>query len=117
MHPYAAVSTGSLAFQLSGPTNNLCHTLLQRRNGNFWLALFQEAVSYDPKAHRDLRVPPEPVTLELPWISPEIRLFRPNSSPEAVERVSGAREIKLEVPDEVLLVEIQPPMAAKCCRP
>lgn len=111
--PGAPVPTGSLAFQLSGATNNLCHTLLQKRDGAFWLALFHEAVSYDTKTRQDLSVPPEPVTLDLPWASPEIRLFRPNSSPEAVERVSGAREIKLQVPDEVLLIEIQPPRAAK----
>ncbi|MGH7866341.1 MAG: hypothetical protein ACREP9_01645 [Candidatus Dormibacteraceae bacterium] len=77
------------------------------------LALFQEAVSYDLRTRLDLDVQPQPVKLELPWISPEIRLFRPNSSTQEVKRVSGAREIELEVPDEVLLVEIQPPKAAK----
>jgi hypothetical protein len=111
--PGTPVPIGSLAFQLSGATNNVCRTLLQKRDGTFWLALFQEAVSYDAKTHKDLQVPPEPVTLKLPWASPEIRLFRPNSSTEAVERVSGAQEIKLEVPDEVLLVEIQPPRRAR----
>jgi hypothetical protein len=30
-----------------------------------------------------------------------------------VERISGAQEIKLEIPGEVLLVEIQPPKATK----
>ena len=103
----------SLAFELAGATNNLYHTLLQKRDGTFWLALFQEAVSYDAKTHRDLQVASQPVTLKLPWASPEVRLFRPNSSTEAVERASGAREIKLEVPDEVLLVEIRPPNASK----
>ncbi len=107
------VPTGSLTFQFSGATNNLSHTLLQKRDGTFWLALFQEAVSYDAKTHQDLPASPEPVTLRLPWTSPEIRLFRPNSSTDPVERVSGAREVKLEVPDEVMLVEIQPPKAAR----
>ncbi len=83
------------------------------RSPTFWLALFQEAVSYDAKTHQDLQVSPEPVTLRLPWISPQIRLFRPNSSTDPVERVSGAREIKLEVPDEVMLVEIQTLKAAR----
>jgi hypothetical protein len=111
--PFPTVPTGSLAFELAGATNNLYHTLLQKRDGTFWLALFQEAVSYDAKTHRDLPVASQPVTLKLPWASPEIRLFRPNASTEAVERASGAREIKLEVPDEVLLVEIRPPKASK----
>jgi len=75
--------------------------------------VFQEAASYDAKTHQDLKVVSQPVTLKLPWASPGIRLFRPNSSTEAVERISGAQEIKLEIPDEVLLVEIQPPKATK----
>jgi hypothetical protein len=111
--PGAPVPAESLAFQLSGATNNLCHTLLQKRDGTFWLALFQEAVSFDAKTHQDLQIASQPVTLKLPWASPEIRLFRPNSSAETAERVSAAREIKLEVADEVLLVEIQPPGATR----
>jgi hypothetical protein len=111
--PFPTVPTGSLAFELAGATNNLYHTLLQKLDGTFWLAVFQEAASYDAKTHQDLEVLSQPVTLKLPWASPGIRLFRPNSSTEAVERISGAQEIKLEIPGEVLLVEIQPPKATK----
>jgi hypothetical protein len=88
--PFPTVPTGSLAFELAGATNNLYHTLLQKLDGTFWLAVFQEAASYDAKTHQDLEVLSQPVTLKLPWASPGIRLFRPNSSTEAVERISGA---------------------------
>ncbi|HEY5913828.1 MAG TPA: hypothetical protein VJA21_24835 [Verrucomicrobiae bacterium] len=107
--PGPAVQTGSLAFQLTGPATNLQHALLQKRDGTFWLALFQEAVSYDSKAHRDLEVPPQPVTLKLPWRAPEVRLYRPNSSIKPTEKREEVDEVKLEVPDEVLLVEIKRP--------
>ncbi|MGA2657527.1 MAG: hypothetical protein ABSH34_08405 [Verrucomicrobiota bacterium] len=107
--PGPAAPGGSLVFQLSGTTNNMHHTLLQKRNGTFWLVLFEEAVSYDAKTRRDLEVPPVTVTLTLPWAAPEIRLFRPNASTEPTERIAASSEVKLEVPDEVLLVEIKPP--------
>ncbi len=107
--PGPAVQTGSLAFQLTGPATNLQHTLLQKRDGTFWLALFQEAVSYDSKAHRDLEVPPQPVTLKLPWRACEVRVYRPNSSAEPTGKFERVDEVKLEVPDEVLLAEIRPP--------
>ena len=55
--PGPAAPTGSLAFQLSGTTNNLHHTLHQKRDGTFWLALFQEAASYDAKTHSELEAP------------------------------------------------------------
>jgi hypothetical protein len=105
--PGPSAATGSLDFQLSGATNNVHHALMQKRDGTFWLALFQEGVSYDAKAHRDLEVPPQPVTLKLPWTSSEIRLFRPNRSAEPEERIAGKSEIVLQVPDEVLLVKIK----------
>jgi hypothetical protein len=85
------------------------HTFLQKRDGAFWLALFQEAASYDAKTRRNLEVPPATVTLTLPWTAPEIRLFRPNDSAEPTERIAASSEVKLAVPDEVLVVEIKPP--------
>jgi hypothetical protein len=106
--PGPATPTGSLAFQLSGATNNLHHTLLQKRDGTFWLALFQEAASYDAKIHRAPDVPLALATLSLPWTAPEIRLFRPNASAEPTERITLSSQAKLEIPDEVLLVEISP---------
>jgi hypothetical protein len=99
--------TSSLAFQLTGATNNAHHTLLQKRDGAFWLAVFQEAVSYDAKTRSDLEVPLQPVTLKLPWASSEIRLFRPNRSSEPIEHIAVANEVMLQIPDEVLLVEIK----------
>jgi hypothetical protein len=107
--PGPAPAAGSLAFQLSGATNNLHHTLLQKRDGTFWLAIFQEAASYDAKTHRDLDPPATTVILSLPWTAPEIRLFRPNLSAEPTERLMTSSQAKLEVPDEVLLVEVIPP--------
>jgi hypothetical protein len=107
--PGPATQAGSLAFQISGSTNDLHHTLLRKRDGTFWLALFQEAVSYDAKTRRDLDVPAVTVTLKLPWSAPTLRLFRPNVSTDPTERIAGASEVNLAVSDEVLLVEIKPP--------
>jgi hypothetical protein len=87
-----AAPAGSLAFQLSGATNNLHHTLLQKRDGTFWLALFQEGASYDTKTRGDLEVPLQPVTLKLPWISPGVRLYRPSRSSEPIGHFAGSSE-------------------------
>jgi hypothetical protein len=107
--PGPAAPSSSLAFQLSGATNNMHRTLLQKRDGTFWLALFQEAASYDAKTRRNLEVSRATVTLTLPWPAPEIRLFRPNDSAEPTERIAASSEVKLAVADEILLVEIKPP--------
>ena len=112
----ADTETGSLDFQLSGATDDVKRTLLQKRDGTFWLALFQDSVSYDIKRRRDLEVPFQKVRLHLPWIATEIRTFRPNRSLEPVLRIENSRELDLEVPDEVLLVEIKPPNSASAGR-
>ena len=109
--PGPATRAGSLAFQISGATNDLHHTLLRKRDGTFWLVLFQEAASYNAKTRRDLEVPPVTVSLKLPWTAPTIRLFRPNASVDPKEQIAGASEVSLAVSDEVLLVEIKPPSA------
>jgi hypothetical protein len=103
-----AAKAGRLDFQLRGATGNVVHTLLQKRNGTFWLALFQEAVSYDLKTRRDVDVLPQKVIVKLPWISPGIRVFRPNRTLEPTQSVEKASEVSLEVPDEVVLLEIKP---------
>jgi hypothetical protein len=100
---------GSLAYELGGDTNNLHQTLLQKRDGTFWLALFHEANSYDLKARHDIDVPAVSVTLKLPWTSSLVRLFRPNVSTAPVEQISKTKQVSLQVPDEVLLVEIKQP--------
>jgi hypothetical protein len=56
----------SLPYKLSGSTSNVAHTLLQKRNGVYYLALWIEQPSWDPNAMRQLTVAPQTVTLTLP---------------------------------------------------
>jgi hypothetical protein len=59
------------------------------------------------KTRRDLMVQTQAVTLTLPWRAAEIHLFRPTSAIEPVKRLANVTGVKLEIPDEVLLVEIR----------
>ena len=95
-----------MEYDLKDAPGNLQHLLLQKRDGRFWLVLFQEAVSYDPRAHRDLTVAAADVTLTLARPAASIRVFRPGQSVEPVVTRESIDELKLDVPDEVMLVEI-----------
>ena len=80
--PGAAFTPGKLQYQLAGATNAIHHTLLQKRDGTFWLALFQEVVSFDQKTKEDVAPAAAAVTLMLGQPA-RIRIFRPGQSTEA----------------------------------
>ncbi len=62
-------------------------------------------MSYNAKAHHDLDVAPAGVTLTLARPAASIRVFRPGQSVATVVARESIRELKLDVPDEVMLVE------------
>jgi hypothetical protein len=73
--PGPAFTPGPLDYTLDGQLSGVHHTLLQKRDGRFFLALWLERSSYDTGARphapddvgarRDLAVPEQPVTIAL----------------------------------------------------
>ena len=55
----------SLNYSLSGNTINVHHTLLQKRNGNFYLIIWQEVPSFTLITKTDILVEKVPITLTL----------------------------------------------------
>lgn len=104
--PGPSFKPGTLDYKLSGKTNSIRHTLLQKRDGTFWLALFHEVVSFDLKTKEDVAPAPAPLTLRFGHSAHRVRLFRPTQGTEPIRTVTS-QELDLNVPDEVLLVEIE----------
>jgi hypothetical protein len=104
--PGAGFTPGRLNYALQGDLTNVSHTLLQKRDGRFYLALWLEVSSFNTTSLTDITNSPRPLTLTL--ASPASwRVFRPNAGAGAVTSGSGAT-VSLMVPDEVLLVEVTP---------
>jgi hypothetical protein len=100
--------TGSLDYSLSGNTADVHRTLLQKRDGRFYLVLWQEVSSYDLEAKRDISVVDRKVTLTLDRSISEAVIYRPNRSATPLEQHSSPRRLTLDVPDELLVVELTP---------
>lgn len=98
---------GRLEFELSGALATTHRTLLQKRDGRFYLALWQEVKSWDIRAKRDLNPADDTVTLTLARAASSIKVFRPRTGTVPVQTGRGS-SITLSVPDEVILVEITP---------
>ena len=67
----SAFKAASLSYSLNGYVNNLHHTLLQKRDGSFYLALWVEGYNWDPNAKVELTSPVQQVvlTVDSPLIS------------------------------------------------
>lgn len=101
----------SLNYTLNGNTTNVHHTLLQKRNGNFYLILWQEVASFNPKKHVDLVVPPQPITLTLNTSIRQVNLYQIHNSTTPIVQATHPK-MKLNVPDYPLVVELVPPKNA-----
>ncbi len=63
--PGPRFTPGSLAYRVHADDAELAHTLLQKRNGSFWLVLWQEASEYDPSENKDVVLSSKTVTISV----------------------------------------------------
>ncbi|MGB3681943.1 MAG: hypothetical protein WA990_05600 [Rubrobacteraceae bacterium] len=102
----------SLNYSLGGDLKNVRRTLLQKRDGTFYLVLWQEASSYDPSAGRDISVPTRKVTLTLNQSVGATATYLPNASVSPVKKYAAPKQLALNVPDQPLIVELAPSSGA-----
>ena len=106
--PGAAFDPGTLDYTLTGGGANLHHTLLQKRDGSFWLALWQEAAVYDPNTKTDLTVGAVDVSLDLASPILSAMAYLPGGSMTATDTWGSVSHLDLHVPDQVMLVRLTP---------
>lgn len=110
----ASFSTGSLDYQLLGDLSSIYSSLFQKRNGRFYLALWQGVPSASGTRDsnlRNLEPPARSLTLNLATKITQARVYQPSFStlPTSTYRAaSGLASIPLFVPDHVLVVELIP---------
>lgn len=97
----------SLDYTIAGGNADLRHTLLQKRDGTFWLAVWQEVLSYDPSTRSDLVI--APLSLTLTTAIPLVRAtsYLPNDSVDPTGLADATHTLNLSVDDRVLLVALQ----------
>ncbi len=105
--PGPTFTPGQLDYSLSGDTTGVESTLLQKRDGRFYLVLWQETSSYDLARKLETRVADRPLTLRLTRAA-QVRLFLPLTSPNPTRDSPGITSLTLSVPDSPLIVEIRP---------
>ncbi|MDQ3721793.1 MAG: hypothetical protein M3376_01715, partial [Actinomycetota bacterium] len=88
-----------------GPRGAVNDMLLQKADGSYWLALWQDSTVWDENARTDIRNPANPVrvTLDRPMT---LRSYRPTRGLKAA-RSRTARSFRADVGDDVLLIKLR----------
>jgi hypothetical protein len=98
---------GQLDYRLRGDTSGIHHTLLQKRDGRFYLILWLEVSSYDIGTKADTFVPVRHLVLELSQAR-QVNTYLPLESSRVVKHDEAPHSVELDVPDHALVVEITP---------
>lgn len=105
--PGPAFSTTHLDYELTGATPELQHTLLQKRDGTFYLVLWLNQLSFNATTKQDLEVSRSVgLTVRAPMLA--IESYRPVESEAPVGVPSTAGEVELEVSDQPLILKLTP---------
>lgn len=104
--PGPAFTPGQLNYTLSGSLTNVHHTLVHKRDGRFYLVLWQEVSSFNASTKVDINVAPVAVTLQLGNSAKSVNVYRPLSSTTPIAQYTATQTVSLSVPDEALIVEM-----------
>lgn len=100
-----AFAPGRLDYAIGNASTAIHHTLLQKRDGRFYLALWQEVPVWNASAKADIANADRPVTLSL--ASPAmVMVYRPADGTTSI--LGQGTAFTVAVPDEVVLVEVTP---------
>lgn len=107
--PGAEFTPGRLNYRLSGNTNNLETLLLQKRNGNFFLAMWLGVSSFNPNSQSAFDVSPQTVTVSLSNTVSRVVLHQLSAQGQISARKITLSNGKLTMPvsDTVTFVEIE----------
>lgn len=90
---------GSLDYYLTGNTQNVNHTLLQKSNGDFYLVMWLEKPSSDVDISQN-------VTVNLMSSIEQATTYLPNQSTSPTAQYAAPTQLSLNVPDYPLVVQL-----------
>lgn len=100
-------SPGNLSFGITNNTSPISTTLLQKRNGTFYLILWQEATSWNTSTNTDIAVPVQNVLVGANATVASWSLYDPSIGTTPQSSGTGGA-IPVAVPDYPIVLEIVP---------
>jgi hypothetical protein len=103
----APFSAGQVAYIPTGNISNMHHTLLQKRNGHFFLVLWLEVPSYNLSGKTDVVVAPRTINFQIQTPFSSANLYDPLVSTNPTP-IGNPTVFNLAVKDSVQIVELIP---------
>ncbi|HLX60937.1 MAG TPA: hypothetical protein VKX17_06605 [Planctomycetota bacterium] len=97
----------TLAYKVEVPPKDLSQLLLEKRDGTFYLCLWQEALSYDPKQRREIAVAPHDVTIVVGPALASASYFYPLREGDRPRPIADLQKIRVPVTDEIVVVALK----------
>jgi hypothetical protein len=99
---------GTLGYSLTGTLSTDHSVLLEKSDGSFWLALWNEARLSGPTSPTPISVANHTVTLSLANTASQVEIFDPLTGTGAIQTASNTGTVSISLPDHPILVEIVP---------
>lgn len=96
-----------LSYTVVDRANNFQHTLLQKHDGSWWLALFEVVKVFDLETRQDIPTPPKSLQVTLGKKAKEINVYVPNKSIDKQRTFNSQKQFTFEAGPELVLLEIK----------
>jgi hypothetical protein len=102
----ANFTPGSLDYTIFGDTTKVKHLLLQKSDGRFYLAVWQDVSIYDVNTRTRLYPPNKSVNLTFTTRMTQIRVYKPNTQATPIKSFSNTAQISQTIRPQVKVYEI-----------
>lgn len=104
----APFAPASLDYGVNGEDIPVRHLLLQKRSGKFYLLLWLNSESFDVREKKDITVEPRTTRLIFGKAIRKAKVFAPLAGLMPLAEFGSSDELLLRVPDQLLVIEIEP---------
>jgi hypothetical protein len=103
--PGPGFTPGALGYQVTGGDADLRHLLFQKRDGSFWIMLWNDKSVWDRHALQDLRPGPQPVSITFDG-PVQVTSFVPREGVAGSTVQVHGNQVAVSVPAEVMLLKV-----------
>jgi hypothetical protein len=96
----------ALSYTIQSPSS-VKRTILQKRDGRFYMVLWNDVVSYNAPQKKDIEPIWQEVTLTFPEAYESVNIYRPIESTRPMNSYSNLKTLKVLVPDFPVVVELR----------
>tara|TARA_Y100000589_G_scaffold299721_1_gene309342 strand:- start:393 stop:2657 length:2265 start_codon:yes stop_codon:yes gene_type:complete len=117
--PNTDFSPQALELTIKASSDTVHHLLMQKADGTYYLLLWNDVEVYNQDFHHpdygmDIYNVDVPVTVSLPNVPvSKVQLYRPTISDQPMSQLQASEQLKLDVPDDMLIVAFQLPKVTK----